>query len=185
MEQCVCGLDMDKRRRAFDTRHKAGANRTRSRDTDIGSTIHHGGCDPEMAGVQSDMGLLARIRIHRRLCVWRCTAQQMHDYKTATQYPEQGMSHTILKQSNQQNTGRSNTLLNEVTGTFEVYWEQLKRSAKDKWNGTRDKNEKDNNKAGYEEAAYNSDDESSQTTRRSGWSGPKSKFIESNVVFGQ
>ena len=170
---------MDKRCRAPDTRHKASAERTRSRDSDTGPAIHYGSSDTEMAGIQPYMGLSARVCLRRWLCMRRCAAQQMYEYKTASKPSKQGMSHTILKP---QQASHGNTLLNEVTGTFEVYWEQLKRSAKDKWKGNQDKN---TNSTGYEEASYNSDEETTHRSRRNSRADTKTKFIEANVVFGQ
>lgn len=108
----------------------------------------------------------------------------MHDYKTTVPSAGQDMSHTILK-SRPQQSRCSNTLLNEVTGTFEVYWEQLISSAKERWGkGGGGKNGKNTTKTGYEEAPYNSDEERSFKPRKSNRPDPKSKFIEANVVFG-
>jgi hypothetical protein len=49
----------------------------------------------------------------------------MHHYKTAAPAACQSMSHTILKDASDHT--RIHTLFNQVSGMFEVYWEQMHR----------------------------------------------------------
>ncbi len=51
----------------------------------------------------------------------------MHQYKKAVPPTDQIMSHTVLKNT----LTHDNTLFQEVSGRFEVYWEQLTRSLRE------------------------------------------------------
>ena len=83
----------------------------------------------------------------------------MHHYKTSESAIQQTMSHTVLKSTQQK--GSTDSFFNEVTGTLEVYWEQMKSTVKG-WNST----------------------DESRGPERQKRSDSRSKFLETNVIFG-
>jgi len=97
------------------------------------------------------------------------------------------MSHTVLKASSS-STRKSTAVLDEITGRFEVYWEQFRRM---KWNRRPENLLSKSGASEYEEA--DREEDCSQTLPSEGRkfnSLPSvhrqkaGKFIEGKVVFG-
>ncbi len=86
------------------------------------------------------------------------------------------MSHTILKPASHR-ANRSNTLLNEVAGTLEIYWEQFKNFARTKRQpiATEDLDSE------FQDYAMKKDDHSIHTKKKKD---NRTKFLDANVVFG-
>ena len=86
------------------------------------------------------------------------------------------MSHTILKPASQR-ANRSNTLFNEVAGTLEIYWEQIKTFVKFK----RQSIATEDPDTESQDCDTKNDDQSIHI-KKSRYD--RTKFIDTNVVFG-